>query len=99
MYGIENLSNPGEEIADGDLYRTFLNNTLTAWQDLYYRKVTEEVAAERDARQWRDIELTNSDTASQTPDWPNRDAIITYRAALREWPSTEDFPATKPELG
>jgi len=51
------------------------------------------------ARLWRDMELVRSDKASQTPDWPNRDNILTYRAALRDWPSTSDFPATKPTLG
>ena len=37
--------------------------------------------------------------AAQTPDWPNRDNILTYRTALRDWPSTSDFPDTRPTLG
>ena len=57
------------------------------------------LTAEQEARRWRDEELIATDIASQTPDWPNRDNIITYRAALRDWPSTADFPDTKPELG
>jgi len=57
------------------------------------------LTAEQEARQWRDIELNATDKASQTPDWPNRDNIILYRAALRDWPSTADFPDTKPTLG
>jgi len=48
---------------------------------------------------WRDEKLKETDLAANTPDWPNRDNIITYRAALRDWPSTSDFPATKPTLG
>ena len=56
------------------------------------------LTAEQEARQWRDMELFATDQASQTPDWPNRDNIITYRAALRDWPSTSDFPDTKPTL-
>ena len=55
--------------------------------------------AEETARGWRNNELDATDTASQTPDWPNRDNILTYRTALRNWPSTSDFPATRPELG
>ena len=51
------------------------------------------------ARLWRDMELIDSDKASQTPDFPNRDNILIYRAALRAWPSTADFPDTKPTLG
>jgi len=48
---------------------------------------------------WRNDELARTDHAAMVPDYPNRDAIITYRAALRDWPSTEDFPDTRPELG
>jgi hypothetical protein len=57
----------------------------------------EEIAT--DARAWRDSELRATDQASQTPDWPNRDNILTYRTALRDWPSTADFPSKKPVLG
>ena len=51
------------------------------------------------ARDWRDGELLATDKASQTPDWPNRDNILTYRTALRDWPATDDFPDTKPNIG
>jgi len=60
---------------------------------------TSPVSAEGAARLWRDEELESTDKAAQTPDWPNRDNILTYRQALRDWPSTSDFPATRPELG
>jgi len=55
--------------------------------------------AHREAREWRDSELVATDQASQTPDWPNRDNILTYRTALRDWPATDDFPDTKPNIG
>jgi hypothetical protein len=58
-----------------------------------------EAQPELEARQWRNGELSSTDTASQTPDWPNRDNILLYRTALRNWPSTSDFPATRPTLG
>ena len=57
------------------------------------------LTAEQEARMWRDGELASTDQAAQTPDWPNRANILTYRTALRDWPSTSDFPATKPTLG
>ena len=57
-------------------------------------KTTEELEAE--AREWRDSELSSTDNVAQTPDYPNRDAILVYRQELRDWPSTEDFPDTKP---
>ena len=68
----------------------------------YYEAYVAPIARlteEQQARMWRDQELIATDTASQTPDWPNRDNILTYRAALRDWPSTSDFPDTKPTLG
>jgi len=55
--------------------------------------------AHSEARDWRDGELLATDKASQTPDWPNRDNILTYRTALRDWPATDDFPDTKPNIG
>ena len=67
--------------------------------ELYVAPTPVEPTTEETARQWRDMELSFSDTAAQTPDWPNRDNILTYRAALRDWPSTSNFPATKPTLG
>jgi len=51
------------------------------------------------AIRWRNAELLATDTAAQTPDWPNRDNILLYRTALRDWPSTSDFPDTLPTLG
>ena len=57
------------------------------------------LSVEEEARMWRNIELASTDQAAQTPDWPNRANILTYRTALRNWPSTSDFPATKPTLG
>lgn len=57
------------------------------------------LSVQHEARNWRDDELEATDKAAQTPDWPNRDNILLYRTALRNWPSTEDFPNTRPELG
>ena len=56
------------------------------------------ITPEQKARTWRDEELTRTDVAATVTDYPNADAYITYREALRQWPSTEDFPATRPEL-
>jgi len=67
--------------------------------ELWVEPTAPEPTAAEEARQWRDAELSATDTAAQTPDWPNRDNILTYRTALRDWPSTGDFPDTRPELG
>ena len=59
----------------------------------------ETLKAEREARAWRDSELSASDYIVPLTDHPQRADYMTYRVALRAWPSTEDFPATKPVLG
>lgn len=57
-----------------------------------------EPTAEEEARQWRDNELAFTDWIIPLVDHPQREAHITYRESLRQWPSTESFPETKPEL-
>ena len=87
-----NITNPcirGEESwvkANFDYVEAFVEPTPLA------------LTAEQESRMWRNSELASTDQASQTPDWPNRDNILLYRTALRDWPSTSDFPATKPTL-
>ena len=50
-------------------------------------------------KEWRDQELRQTDWIAQTPDHPQRDAYLTYRQELRDWPSTDEFPDTRPILG
>lgn len=49
-------------------------------------------------RVWRNKELKESDWIIPITDHPERDTYMTYRQALRDWPSTESFPVTKPTL-
>ena len=58
-----------------------------------------EPTAEETARQWRDSELSSTDYIMPLTDHPQRDDYITYREDLRQWPSTDSFPETRPELG
>ena len=57
-----------------------------------------EVSAEQEARMWRNGELNATDTFHLLDDYPNAANLTSYRAALRAWPSTSDFPDTKPTL-
>jgi len=56
------------------------------------------ITPEQKARTWRDSELARTDVAATVSDYPNAAAVLAYRQALRDWPSTEDFPDTRPEL-
>ena len=81
-------------IADADFVEASFDH-----YELYVEPTPTQPTAEEAARMWRDMELAVTDKAAQTLDWPNRDNILTYRQALRDWPSTSSFPSTRPELG
>lgn len=78
-----------DEFSVGDLYDEINGFSV-------YIKTSEELEAE--AKAWRNAELRSTDNVAQTPDYPNRDAILVYRQELRDWPSTENFPNTKPTI-
>jgi len=90
--------------ADGNI-----TNTITAdaefveanfeHYELYVAPAPAEPTAAEAGRMWRDMELSSSDFIVPLSDHPQRAAYMTYRTALRDWPSTDDFPATKPTLG
>ena len=66
--------------------------------ELYVAPTPVEPTAEEEGRMWRDSELSATDYILPLSDHPQRDAYITYREALRQWPSTDLFPATRLEL-
>ena len=76
---------------------------VTATYDHYESYIPPEAPAaptdEQEARIWRDNELIRTDTLHLLDDYPNAANLTTYRAALRAWPASSDFPATRPELG
>ena len=67
--------------------------------ELWVEPTPPEPTAEEAGRRWRNGELSSSDFIVPLSDHPQRAAYMTYRTALRDWPSTDDFPATKPTLG
>ena len=72
------------------------------YEGIHSAELTEEQETQRatqEAREWRDSELASTDYIMPLTDHPQRDAYIIYREALRAWPSTDAFPATRPELG
>ena len=54
--------------------------------------------AENIARSWRNGQLEMSDWIIPLTDHPQNASYITYRKALRDWPSTADFPDKRPTL-
>jgi len=68
----------------------FLNNGLnySEW----------EILSDFESKKWRNQELKKSDWVIPITDHPQHGDYIAYRVALRDWPSTSDFPNTKPIL-
>jgi len=92
--------------ADGNITNTIIADAefvaanfehYELWADLTPAPV--EPTAAEEARQWRDGELSSSDYIVPLSDHPQRAAYMTYRTALRNWPASDDFPATRPTLG
>ena len=50
------------------------------------------------SRRWRDSELKETDWICAIPDHGLHASYMTYRQALRDWPTTTGFPDTKPTL-
>lgn len=90
---IINLTNPDKEPVDGD-------KILKRQGDLEieYTFASDKQSKEEKARLWRDEELMRSDGIMSISDHSQLAAYTAYRKKLRDWPSTSDFPDTKPEL-
>tara|TARA_B110000503_G_scaffold11940_1_gene16103 strand:+ start:23082 stop:23378 length:297 start_codon:yes stop_codon:yes gene_type:complete len=90
--------------ADGNITNTinadaeFVEANFEYYEE-YVAPTPVEPTAEEEGRMWRDSELSATDHIVSLSDHPQRDAHMTYREALRQWPSTDSFPATRPELG
>lgn len=70
-------------------------------EDVSRYPTEEELLEERkvEARAYRNSELARTDSLSLLSDHPQKTQIIAYRTALRDWPSTSDFPDTPPTMG
>lgn len=99
MRTIENITNPGVDPVEGDWVR--ITNSVNSSVIEKQFHVQEEPSAEEianGARSWRNAELQSTDWIVPVSDHPERDAYMTYRTNLRNWPATSDFPDTKPTL-
>ena len=68
------------------------------WNGSAWSEAAAEPTVEELAREWRNMALLSSDFIVPLTDHPDHTATMAYRTALRGWPSTSDFPATRPTL-
>ena len=89
----------------GDVIRFVYNNgasidKVITEEDVMVPNPFEEEVKEAtlviEAKRWRNQELKNTDTLSLLIDHPNNANILLYRQQLRDWPTTENFPNSKP---
>jgi len=88
--GFEGLwAEESEGFGVGDLY-----NEEDGWSHIV--KTSEELEAE--GREWRDNELIETDSIVAITDHSKHTSLMSYRQELRDWPSTDAFPDTKPTI-
>lgn len=88
----------GENFQDGDFIEYQYDNGTIVRKHWYAPKepTTEEKIEEE--REWRDVELKNTDWIVPVTDHPQHAAYLTYRQELRDYPSQSDFPnGTRPQ--
>jgi hypothetical protein len=89
--------------ADGtEINRIIADESFVSEHYAYYEEVlpsAEAVAKLKkiEAREWRNNELERTDLFATVNDYPHAVELTAYRTALRDWPSTADFPDTRPE--
>tara|TARA_A100001011_G_scaffold16653_1_gene17293 strand:- start:480 stop:773 length:294 start_codon:yes stop_codon:yes gene_type:complete len=94
----ENITNPDKTPVDGDWIRDTLEDGTVVEHEFHEEFVETEEEKKAKSKEWRDYELQSTDLISTITDHPDHAAYKTYRQKLRDWPSTSDFPDTKPTL-
>ena len=90
---ISNLTNPDKDPVEGDEILETQGNLK-----IYYTFGVPKISEEDEAKHWRNEELANTDWIMSVSDHSELSAYTAYRKKLRDWPSTADFPKTKPTL-
>jgi hypothetical protein len=97
---IENLTEPlrVDNPLDGDKIRKTYDKGLVVIDTYHTPYVETQEDINNSAKLWRNEELSKTDYIVPLTDHPDHAATLAYRVALRDWPSTSDFPDTKPTL-
>lgn len=96
---INNLTSPGADPVEGDWveYEAGSGARIKKAFHVPGEPTAEDIAFGE--RHWRDQELQATDWIVPVTDHPQHAAYLAYRQALRDWPNTDAFPDTRPELG
>ena len=96
----ENLTEPlrADNPLDGDKIRRTYDRGLVVIDTYNTPYVETQEDINHLAKLWRNEELNTTDYIVPLTDHPDHAATLAYRVTLRDWPSTSDFPDTKPTL-
>ena len=75
---------------------SFVEDNYTTFREIEEPITGPVVTKQEEEIKWRDSELLRTDSLMLLSDYPYKDELTIYRQALRDWPSTEDFPETRP---
>ena len=86
------------ENSSGDILGVYATQELAIADADKSGSYIELTTAELESRQreWRNSELFRTDPIVAIHDHSKRASFIAYRQLLRDWPSTSDFPGTRP---
>ena len=76
------------DLVAGDKYRERIGKNKNGWITKTFLEVTQA----QSEREWRDLELSNTDWIVPVSDHPSHSAYLVYRQALRDYPNSETFP-------
>ena len=99
MLLINNITNPGKGPVEGDLVEYDSGNGAVIRKVFHEPLVPSAQDIADGQKAWRNEELQATDWIVPITDHPQHAAYMAYRQALRDWPSTDAFPDTRPELG
>jgi len=99
-YTILNLtdSTRSDNPQHGDFLQYTFNSGNVIKKHYQISPVETQQDIEKSAKEWRNQELDNTDYIVPLTDHPDHAATLAYRTLLRDWPSTSDFPDTKPTI-
>lgn len=101
---LTNISRPEQSPQEGDWVQYITDSGKIVekqYHDLFPQDVLDAERLERKIeaeRRWRNEELSRTDSLMILPDYPQKEALTVYRQELRDWPSTDQFPDTRPQL-
>lgn len=80
----------------GEVINRIIADEGFASQHYEHYEIEGKCVIEAMEEEWRNTQLKETDSLMLLPDYPYKEQLAQWRQILRDWPSTEDFPETRP---